>query len=97
LLAFAIPPIPNDILIYVAGLSEIRGRRFLVANFIGRLPMVALFALVGANGLDITPGMTIGLAVMSVLMLAAWWYAVRERPDRAAAEVSILAVITKAL
>lgn len=74
MLAFIIPPIPSDIMTYVAGLSAISGRRFLVANLIGRLPMVVLLSLVGANGLTITSNMLIGITVVGLLMLAAWWY-----------------------
>jgi uncharacterized membrane protein YdjX (TVP38/TMEM64 family) len=82
LLAFVIPTVPNDILIYVAGLSAIDGRRFFVANFFGRMPTVALLSLVGATGLSITPAMIVGLTVFGVLMLMAWWYFImRERPD----------------
>jgi uncharacterized membrane protein YdjX (TVP38/TMEM64 family) len=85
LLAFVIPPIPNDILIYVAGLSEIEGWRFLVANFFGRMPMIVLLALVGAHGLSITPAMIVGLTAVGILMLPAWLYTVRQSPK---AEVS---------
>lgn len=82
ILAFMIPPIPNDILIYVAGLTTFSGRRFLVANLIGRAPMVALLTLVGANGLSITTAMIVGLSVFGLFMLVAWWtYMVRERPE----------------
>jgi len=82
LLAFVIPPIPSDILIYVAGLSAIDGRRFFVANFFGRMPMIVLLSLVGANGFSITPAMIVGLTVIGVLMLVAWWYFImRERQD----------------
>jgi uncharacterized membrane protein YdjX (TVP38/TMEM64 family) len=88
LLAFMIPPIPSDILIYVAGLSKIEGRRFFVANMFGRLPMIVLLTLVGANGFHITPAMIVGLTVIGVLMLLAWWYFIfRERPDVAASVV----------
>jgi uncharacterized membrane protein YdjX (TVP38/TMEM64 family) len=84
LLAFVIPPIPSDIMTYVAGLSSISGRRFLVANLIGRMPMVALFTLVGANGFSITPTIIIGLTVIGALMLVAWWYFImREQTDAA--------------
>jgi uncharacterized membrane protein YdjX (TVP38/TMEM64 family) len=41
-LAFVLPPIPSDLMVYVAGLSAIDQRRFFVANFFGRLPMVVL-------------------------------------------------------
>jgi uncharacterized membrane protein YdjX (TVP38/TMEM64 family) len=73
LLAFVIPPIPSDIMTYVAGLSPICGRRFLVANLIGRLPLVVLYTLVGANGLRITPAVIAGLTITGVLMLVSWW------------------------
>jgi uncharacterized membrane protein YdjX (TVP38/TMEM64 family) len=77
LLAFLIPPVPSDIMIYVAGLSAIDGRRFFVANFFGRMPMVVLLSLVGADGLSITPAMIVGLSVFGVLILMAWWYFMR--------------------
>jgi uncharacterized membrane protein YdjX (TVP38/TMEM64 family) len=82
LLAFVVPPIPSDIMIYVAGLSAIEGRRFFVANLVGRVPMIILLSLVGANGLKVTPDMIVGLTGVGLLMLAAWWYfIVRERPE----------------
>jgi uncharacterized membrane protein YdjX (TVP38/TMEM64 family) len=84
LLAFVIPPVPSDILIYVAGLSAIDGRRFFVANFFGRVPMIVLLTLVGATGFRITPAVIVGLTVVGVLMLVAWWYFMRERPDAVA-------------
>jgi uncharacterized membrane protein YdjX (TVP38/TMEM64 family) len=87
LLAFIIPPVPSDIMIYVAGLSAIDGRRFFVANFFGRMPMIALLSLVGANGFRITPAMIVALTVIGVLMLFAWWYLMRERPTTAANSV----------
>lgn len=91
LLAFVIPPVPSDILIYVAGLSAIEGRRFFVANFFGRMPMIILLTLVGANGLSITPAMIVGLTVISVLMLVAWLYYVRERSEAGASTAQLRA------
>lgn len=91
LLAFVIPPVPSDIMNYVAGLSAISGRRFFVANFFGRIPTIALFTLVGANGFSITPTIIVGLTVFGILMMMAWWYyIVRERPDAAIASRSAL-------
>jgi uncharacterized membrane protein YdjX (TVP38/TMEM64 family) len=78
LLAFVIPPVPSDILIYVAGLSEIEGWRFFVANLLGRMPMIILLALVGAYGFSITPVMIVGLTAVGILMLVAWLYYIRE-------------------
>ena len=81
LLAFVIPPIPSDIMTYVAGFSAISGRRFLVANLIGRMPMVALFTLVGATVFTITPALIIWLTVIGLLKLLAWYYFImREKP-----------------
>jgi len=58
----------------VAGLSAISGRRFLVANLVGRMPMVFLFTLVGANGFAITPALLIGLTLFGALLVVAWFY-----------------------
>jgi hypothetical protein len=78
---------------YVAGFSAISGRRFLVANLIGRMPMVALFTLVGANGFTITPTLILGLTVISLLMLVAWYYFImREKPDTQATDHTQLAL-----
>ena len=79
LLAFVIPPVPSDIMNYIAGLSKIDGRRFFVANLFGRMPMIAIFTLVGANGFSITPALTVGLTVSGALILAAWWYYVKHQ------------------
>lgn len=81
LLAFVIPPVPSDIMIYVAGLSAIDGRRFFVANFFGRMPMVALLSLVGATGFSITPAMIVGFTVIGVLMLIVRANKVVDIPD----------------
>jgi uncharacterized membrane protein YdjX (TVP38/TMEM64 family) len=86
LLGFVIPPVPSDIMIYVAGLSAVDGRRFFVANLLGRMPMTLLLTLVGANGFRITPATIAGVTTAGVLMLAAWWWyrrAAHLRPDGA--------------
>jgi uncharacterized membrane protein YdjX (TVP38/TMEM64 family) len=82
LLAFIIPPVPSDIMIYVAGLSAINGRRFFVANFFGRMPIVAIVTFVGSNGFSNMPAMILGLTSFGVFMLIAWCYFIlRERPE----------------
>lgn len=89
LLAFVIPPIPSDIMTYVAGLSGIDGRRFLVASVVGQTPTVVLLTLMGANGLRITPAMIAALTIFGALSLIAWWYfMVRERPEATASRPS---------
>jgi uncharacterized membrane protein YdjX (TVP38/TMEM64 family) len=87
LLAFVIPPIPSDILIYVAGLSEIESWHFFVASFFGRMPMIVLLTLVGAYGSSITSAMIVGLTAVSTLMLMAWLYYVRQSAEAEASSV----------
>ena len=78
------PLLPTDIMVFVAGISAIDARRFFVANLVGRMPLVALLTLVGANGFTITPAVIVGLSLVCVLMLVAWWYIIRERPGAVA-------------
>lgn len=81
MLAFINPLIPSDIMTYVAGLTTIPGIRFFWATLIGRLPMVFLLTLVGANGFVITPAMIVGLIIFGLFMLIVWWYFfMREKP-----------------
>jgi uncharacterized membrane protein YdjX (TVP38/TMEM64 family) len=44
---FLLPTFPDDAICFVAGLSEIRTRRFLVLLVVGRLPSFAAVALAG--------------------------------------------------
>ena len=81
LIVFMNPLLPTDIMVFVAGLSAIDGRRFFVANLLGRMPLVALLTLVGSNGFSITPAVIVGLTVVCLLLLVAWWHFMRERPD----------------
>jgi uncharacterized membrane protein YdjX (TVP38/TMEM64 family) len=48
-LLFVIPGIPKDVLCYVAGLSPLRFRFFILASMLGRLPGVLLSALIGES------------------------------------------------
>jgi uncharacterized membrane protein YdjX (TVP38/TMEM64 family) len=89
LMAFLIPAIPSDIMTYVAGMSGIDGRRFLVASVAGQTPTVVLLTLVGADGLRITPVTIVALTIFGVLSLLAWWYfMVRRRPEATASRPS---------
>jgi uncharacterized membrane protein YdjX (TVP38/TMEM64 family) len=96
LIVFMNPLLPTDIMVFVAGLSAIGSRRFLVANSVGRLPLVALLTLVGSNGFRLTPALIVGLTVVCVVLLVAWWTLARECPDAVAAEGSnpLLAGVT---
>lgn len=53
-IAFLLPIFPSDAMNFVAGLSGIDARRFLVANFLGRFPSAVLLTLIGAYGLDLS-------------------------------------------
>jgi len=96
LIVFMNPLLPTDIMVFVAGLSAIGSRRFLVANSVGRLPLVALLTLVGSNGFRLTPALIVGLTVVCLVLLVAWWTLARECSDAVAAEGSnpLLAVVT---
>jgi uncharacterized membrane protein YdjX (TVP38/TMEM64 family) len=53
-IAFVLPVFPTDIMNFVAGLSGISPRKFLAANFLGRLPSVLLLTLIGSHGLELS-------------------------------------------
>ena len=64
-IAFVLPVFPTDIMNFVAGLSGISPRKFLAANFLGRLPSVLLLTLIGSHGLELSK-MTWGLLALLV-------------------------------
>ena len=72
--AFILPIFPADILNYVAGLSSLSGRRFFVANFLGRLPGLVLLSVLGANGLALTPQLLLIVTAVGLLMFIGWYY-----------------------
>jgi uncharacterized membrane protein YdjX (TVP38/TMEM64 family) len=53
-IAFVLPVFPTDIMNFVAGLTGISPRKFLAANFLGRLPGVILLTLIGSHGLELS-------------------------------------------
>jgi hypothetical protein len=55
-------------------------RRRQVAGRSRFLNMIVLLTLVGAYGFSITPAMIVGLTVIGLVMLAAWWTFMREHP-----------------
>jgi uncharacterized membrane protein YdjX (TVP38/TMEM64 family) len=54
-IAFVLPVFPTDVMNFVAGLSGISARKFLAANFLGRLPGAIILTLIGSHGLQFTP------------------------------------------
>lgn len=53
-IAFILPVFPTDVMNFVAGLSGISPRKFLAANFLGRLPGAIILTLIGSHGLQFT-------------------------------------------
>jgi uncharacterized membrane protein YdjX (TVP38/TMEM64 family) len=72
LLAFMLPIFPADVMNYVAGLSALSGRRFFVANVLGRLPGIALITAVGSYGIHLSGQNMVIISMSSILMVAVW-------------------------
>lgn len=68
-IAFVLPAFPTDVMNFVAGLSGISGRKFLAANFLGRLPGAVILTLIGSHGLQFTDA-----TWTAILLLAAAVY-----------------------
>ncbi|MCB0012886.1 MAG: TVP38/TMEM64 family protein [Anaerolineales bacterium] len=69
LLSFMIPVFPADVMNYVAGMSALTGRKFFVANFIGRIPGVVLLTLLGSHGFELPLTVWLGVLPLSLLMM----------------------------
>lgn len=69
ILTFVIPIFPADVMPYLAGLGRIRGREFLAANLIGRLPTVILMVLVGSHGLEVNLKVLFAAVVVTLALL----------------------------
>jgi len=74
-IAFLLPIFPSDAMNFVAGLSGLDGRRFLVANFIGRLPSAIMLSAIGAFGLEFSNLMWAGIVVLYLGVFIAGNYA----------------------
>lgn len=62
-IAFVLPVFPTDLMNFVAGLTGISSRKFLAANFLGRLPSVVLLTLIGSHGLELSNTVWVLLAL----------------------------------
>ena len=67
-IAFILPVFPSDAMNFIAGLSGMDGRKFLVANIIGRTPSVLLLTLVGSHGLEFSNRTWFIIAVVVALI-----------------------------
>ena len=70
-IAFVLPVFPTDLMNFVAGLTGISSRKFLAANFLGRLPSVVVLTLIGSHGLELsnTAWVLLALAVAAVYII----------------------------
>jgi len=71
-ISFVLPIFPNDAMCYVAGLGEISGRRFLVANALGRLMASLATAFVGAYGSQIPVVGWVVLVIAAIVGILVW-------------------------
>ncbi|HFE67658.1 MAG TPA: TVP38/TMEM64 family protein [Chloroflexi bacterium] len=67
-IAFILPVFPSDAMNFIAGLSGMDGRKFLVANILGRTPSVLLLTLVGSHGLEFSNRTWFIIAVVVALI-----------------------------
>lgn len=63
-IAFVLPVFPTDVMNFVAGLTGISPKKFLAANFLGRLPSVILLTLIGSHGLELSNTAWVLLALL---------------------------------
>jgi uncharacterized membrane protein YdjX (TVP38/TMEM64 family) len=70
--AFVLPIFPADVMNYVAGLSGFPGRKFFVANLLGRLPGVVLMTAIGAYGFQLSWPIWVGIIITTIIMFALW-------------------------
>ncbi len=74
LLVFALPFLPDDVMCFAAGLTDIPLRRLFVLTLIARFPGVAVAVLLGDRMLHLPTGM---LVVLSLCLLVLFWLGVR--------------------
>lgn len=69
-LVFALPLLPDDVMCFAAGLTEIPLRRLFVLTLLARFPGVAVAVLLGDRALRLSPAALAGLG--ACLLAAAW-------------------------
>lgn len=74
-LVFALPLLPDDVLCFAAGLTEIPLRRLFALTLVARFPGVAAAVLLGDRVLRLPAGALVGAGVC---LLAAAWVAARQ-------------------
>ena len=72
ILTFNLPAFPSDVMGYVAGLSNISSRRFLVANIVGRAPVPLVLAYIGTHGVNASTFSTEAIISYGAIALVGW-------------------------
>ena len=67
-ITFVLPVFPTDVMNFVAGLSGISSRKFLAANFLGRLPGAVVLTLIGSHGLQFTTATWAAVLILAAVV-----------------------------
>lgn len=83
LTTFLLPIFATDAMNYVAGLSSISGRRFFLANLLGRIPGMLILSLTGAYGVQLlfllrSPWAWAAILLGSLGLFLVWRHAFRD-------------------
>lgn len=70
-IAFVLPVFPTDVMNFVAGLTGMSPRKFLIANFLGRVPSAIMLTLVGSHGLRLSTSAWATLGIIVVIIYGA--------------------------
>ena len=71
--SFTTPIFPADVMNFVAGLSGLSPRKFMIANLIGRLPTAIVFTLIGSHGLGLPLNLMVAAAVIFTFIALGFW------------------------
>jgi uncharacterized membrane protein YdjX (TVP38/TMEM64 family) len=71
--SFTTPIFPADVMNFVAGLSGLSPRKFMIANTAGRLPTAIIFTLIGSHGLNLPINLMIAVAIIFTLIALGFW------------------------
>jgi len=70
--SFILPVFPNDLMSFIAALGTVSPKRFLVANFLGRLPCAILITLIGSHGFKMPISFWILMGVTLLGLCVVW-------------------------
>lgn len=71
--AFLLPFFPDDALCFIAGLTPLRTRTFLIIVIVGRSPASFVASLAGAGIVSLPLWAWIVLGVATIILCVAWW------------------------